>query len=347
MNRPHNILVVGCGSIGERHLRCFQRTGRANLTGCDLSAAIRERLAATYQVPMIAGCDDAISSGAHDIVVICTPAPAHVPIARQTLSAGMHVLIEKPLSHSLDGVDQLIAEAAAGNRKTAVAYVYHQFPFLTQARDYLASADLGPVLQATYVGGQPFHVLRPGYAKTYYRDRKQGGGAIQDALTHVANWMESVLGPIETVYCDCEHLSLPEVDVEDTVHVTARHRGGALVSLAMNQFQAVHESCIRFHTARGSVAIEPHRQRWGVYKSGDREWTWHMAPVPERDTHFLAQANAFLDLIEGQPNRLCSLEAAAQTLRFNLAALESSVRRMPVSCSSVTPSPCPLPSTSN
>jgi len=45
--------------------------------------------------------------------------------------------------------------------------------------------------------------------------------------------------------------------------------------------------------------------------------------VPERDSHFIAQANVFLDQIEGRPATLCSLEDAAQTLRFNLAALAS------------------------
>ena len=71
------------------------------------------------------------------------------------------------------------------------------------------------------------------------------------------------------------------------------------------------------------MKIELHRQRWGVLHEGDNDWTWHESAVPERDTHFIAQANAFLDQIEGRPSRLCSLEAAAQTLRFNLAALAS------------------------
>jgi predicted dehydrogenase len=179
------------------------------------------------------------------------------------------------------------------------------------------------VLHATATSGQPFHLLRPAYAQIYYRSRATGGGGIQDALTHVANWIESVLGPTESLLCDCAHLALAGVDVEDTVHVSARN-GGALVNYTLNQFQHPNETTIQFNSAGGSVKIELHRQRWGTFAAGAAGWTWHEAPVPDRDTHFIQQAHAFLDQVEGLPARLCSLEAAAQTLRFNLAALAAS-----------------------
>ena len=57
-----SVLVVGCGSIGERHLRCFQKTGRARVTACDLNPDLRQRLAATYAVPAVADAGAAIRS---------------------------------------------------------------------------------------------------------------------------------------------------------------------------------------------------------------------------------------------------------------------------------------------
>jgi predicted dehydrogenase len=204
--------------------------------------------------------------------------------------------------------------------------VLHLYPFLVQARDFLRSGELGAVKHVTSTGGQNFPRMRPAhtvhYSQTYYRDRLTGGGAIQDALTHTANWVESVIGPADSVFCDCAHQVLAQVTVEDTVNISARH-GDVLVSHALNQFQAPNESTLQFNTAAGSVRIELHRQRWGVFRDGDTDWTWHEAPVPERDAHFIAQANSFLDQIEGQPSRLCTLPAAVQTLRFNLAALAS------------------------
>jgi predicted dehydrogenase len=205
---------------------------------------------------------------------------------------------------------------------------------LREVRAFLAEKRLGPIVQAVSTSGQPFHRLRPGYAKTYYRDRKAGGGAIQDALTHVANWIEGVLGPTESVLCDCAHLALPDVEVEDTVHVAARH-AGALCHYSLNQFQAPNENYIQLNAAEGSIRIELHRQRWGTFTSQSADWDWRVVPAVERDGHFIAQANAFLDQIEGKSKPLCSLEAGIQTLRFNLAALASATSGSRVACASV------------
>jgi predicted dehydrogenase len=319
----HHTLVIGCGSIGERHLRCFQATGRTVVTGCDTNPVLLEAMASKYGVPVTHSWETAVQEERFDTVVICTPAPFHVPMALRALDGAKHVLVEKPLSHSLAGVEELLQARDRHGSTAAVAYVLHQYPLLNAARQFLRAGELGHVMHASIVSGQPFHLLRPAYAQTYYRQRATGGGAIQDALTHSANWIESVLGPTESVMCECAHRVLSNVEVEDTVTVSARHLDGTLVSYSLNQFQAPNESFIQFNTATGSVRIEIHEQRWGVFRTGDSTWRWQSAAPSERDTHFLTQANAFLDAVEGRPAITCSLEAALQTLRFNLAALAS------------------------
>ncbi len=317
----HALLIIGCGSIGERHLRCFLRTGRAEVTGCDTNPALLEIIRDKYGGRVVQSWEDALPQAA--AVVICTPAPFHIPMAMKALDAGVHVLIEKPLSHSWESVEELIDVSKRTHAHSSVAYVMHVYPFLQQARAFIHAGEVGPVHQVVMTSGQPFHRLRPAYARTYYRDHHMGGGAIQDALTHSVNWVESVIGPTDSVICDCAHQVIPDVEVEDTVHISARSESGALVSYALNQFQSPNENTITFNAALGSVRIEFHQKRWGFWREGDTGWTWQETPVPDQDTHFTAQANAFLDKIEGRPSPLCSLEAAAQTLRFNLAALAS------------------------
>jgi len=318
----HSVLVIGCGSIGERHLRCFQQTKRAAVAACDSNPALLQKVSATYGVPSFSDWELALEHGGYDAVVICTPANWHIAMAARALAGGLHVLIEKPLSHSLAGVAALLEAEQRSGRQVAVAYVMRMLPFLEQARAFIAEGKVGPVREAWMRAGQPFHLLRQGYEQSYYRNRATGGGAIQDALTHGMNWVESVLGPTDTVYCDCAHQVLPGVEVEDTVQVLARN-GDVLVSYALNQFQMPNETTFQFNAVAGSVKAEVHRQRWGSFLAGEAEWTWHDAPFPGRDTPFIAEAHAFLDQIEGRPPRLCSLADAAQSLRFNLAALAS------------------------
>lgn len=323
------VLVIGCGSIGERHVRTFLRTGRAGVVACDTRPAIRDHISATYGVEAVENWESALRHPDVTAVVIATPAPSHVAIALRCLAAGKHVLIEKPLSLGLTEVDALLAARDRAGRHVAVAYVLHFVPALQAARAFLRGGTFGPLRHIAVNTGQHFPLFRPAYREIYYRDRAQGGGAIQDALTHMANAVEWIAGPTERVFCDAAHQVLEGVEVEDTVTATARN-GGALVSYSLNQFQALNETRLDFHAETGSVRVEFNAQRWGTLARGAADWTWHAAPVGERDQLYAAQASAFLDGNAGQPTPLCTLEEGIQTLRFNLAALQSWQENRPI-----------------
>ena len=305
------------------------------MTACDVSSTLLDKLAQTYQVATETDWGHALLQNAYDAVVVCTPAHLHVPTAIRALQRGCSVLIEKPLSQSVAGVGELLRARELSGRQVAVAYVLHVYPILNQVRNFLLRGEFGAIRHVTVTSGQNFPSLRPAhavhYSQTYYRDRKTGGGAIQDALTHTANWLESVLGPTDSILCDCAHQVLPEVTVEDTVNLSARH-GDILVNYTLNQFQAPNESTLQFNTATGSVKIELHNRRWGTFRLGDTAWTWRDVPLADRDEPFILQANYFLDQLEGKPAKLCTVEAALQTLRFNLAALAAADSGVRVQC---------------
>ena len=323
------VLVIGCGSIGERHVRTFLATGRADVIACDTRTAIRQQMTERYGVETLSDWATAVQKPGLTAVVVATPAPLHVDIAIACLKAGRHVLIEKPLSLDTNGTDELIDARRAAGRFAAVAYVLHFVPGLQAARQFIKTGAFGPVKHVTVNTGQFFPQFRPAYREIYYRDHAQGGGAIQDALTHMANAVEWVTGPTTQVFCDAAHQVLEGVTVEDTVNVSARN-GGVLTSYALNQFQAINETKWDFHCEQGSVRVELNGQRWGVIRRGETDWTWTAAPVAERDQLFTAQASAFLDGCEGKTTALCTLEEGLQTLRFNLAALASWRENRPV-----------------
>ena len=317
-----NILVIGCGSIGERHLRCILKTGRAVATACDTNPTLLKKICDEYKVETFASLKDAFSAQKFDGIVICTPAHTHISLALIALRHGAALLIEKPLGTSLDGLDDLKKEIARSQKFVGVAYVYHLIPSIVQAREFLRAGTLGKPLQISVVAGQHFPTYRPAYREIYYNKHETGGGAIQDALTHLVNAVEWMVGPTSKVFCEAAHQSLEGVTVEDTVCVTAKN-ANAVVSYSINQFQAPNETTLQIHCENGSLKIEVHEQRWAVFPRGAEKWQYHSTPVTHRDELFLAEANAFLDGIEGKPNSLCTVDDAIQTLKFNLAALES------------------------
>lgn len=322
MQRRLGVLVVGAGSIGERHLRCLIDTGRCDVAVCEPRDAVRARIAETYGTANAFASTDEALSGGFDSVVIATPAPTHIQLARQAVGAGMAALIEKPLAVSEAGVTELIEEARAQGLATGVAYVYRAHPALRAMRDAIAAGRFGAPLQLVAVSGQHFPTYRPAFASTYYASHADGGGAIQDALTHIFNAAEWLVGPITRIAADAAHLKLPGVEVEDTVQAIARH-GDVLASYSLNQHQAPNEMMLTVICERGTVRFDLLKHAWRWMVDPETPWQEEAADIPSRDAWFTAQEHAWLDTVERKTPPLCSLEEGLQTLRVNLAALAS------------------------
>ncbi|NQV23773.1 MAG: Gfo/Idh/MocA family oxidoreductase [Rhodopirellula sp.] len=315
------ILVVGGGSIGERHVRCFLRTGEAEVSLCETRSEVRQRLADNYSLQHVFSAFDAALTEDFDGAVICTPAHLHILMATQLAKRGIGLLIEKPLSTSPHGVDQLAELVESQKLPVSIAYVMRQHPALQAMKQALDSGRFGRAVQIVYSGGQHFPFYRPAYRETYYTRHETGGGAIQDALTHIINAAEWLVGPVTKLVADAEHCVLEGVDVEDTVHVITRHRS-VLGSFSLNQHQPANESTLTVLCERGAVRFEGHHASWSSCVEPDSAWMVEERFTLERDDLFVSQAKAFLSQLNGQ-SAACSLADGLQTLRVNLAALES------------------------
>ncbi len=197
------ILVIGGGSIGERHVRCFLNSGRADVSLCEINPTVLQRLSQEYALHgQYAELDQALADGDFDAAVVCTPAHLHVSLATRLVRDGLHTLIEKPLSTTLDGVDALVAAVRDANRISGVAYVYRAHPALAAMHHAIQEGEVGQPVQVVVTSGQHFPLYRPAYRETYYTDRATGGGAVQDALTHFINAVEWLVGPTTRVVAD-------------------------------------------------------------------------------------------------------------------------------------------------
>lgn len=319
---PYSTLVVGAGSIGERHVRCFQKTGRATVSLCESQQAVRERVASTNGVSQaFADVDLALEAHRYDVAVVAVPAQLHVSLARRLVAEGCHVLVEKPLSVDLEGIRELGAEADRQGVTVAVGYVYRAHPAVRALREALQSGAYGAPAEVVVTSGQHFPTYRPAYRDVYYADRAQGGGALQDGITHALNAVEWLVGPADGLLADVAHQVLPGVTVDDTVHLLTRH-GPVRGSLTFNQYQAPNETTFTVVCPDGTLRCELVPSRLRIMREPDSAWEDREMPVGERDDLFVAQAHAFLDAVEGRADALCTIEEAAQTLGVTLAALQ-------------------------
>ncbi|MDR3567133.1 MAG: UDP-2,3-diacylglucosamine diphosphatase LpxI [Syntrophobacteraceae bacterium] len=102
--------VVGVGYLGRFHAQKYARLPEADLVSIvDIDSARAEEVAA--EVKSVAVNDYRELIGKVDAVSIVTPTPYHFAVAREFLSAGVHVLLEKPMTKNLEEADELIAIA--------------------------------------------------------------------------------------------------------------------------------------------------------------------------------------------------------------------------------------------
>jgi predicted dehydrogenase len=322
LNPPkHSVLIVGVGSIGERHVRCFLQTGRAMVGIVEPNASLRSDVAKRYNIQYAyESMANALDNKSWSTAIICTPAQTHIPLAQQCIDASIPTLIEKPLAITSEDAHSLMLRSDLP--RTGVAYVYRAHPALSAMRQAIHERQFGEPIQLIATSGQNFPTYRPTYASTYYAQHASGGGAIQDSLTHVFNSAEWLVGPITRIAVDAQHRILPGVEVEDTVNVMARH-GNVMASYTLNQHQAPNEVTITVVCERGTARFEMHRTRWRSQTDPLGEWTDHDVTIASRDTLFERQAEVWLNAVEDKSEPLCSLEEGFQTLAVNEAALWS------------------------
>jgi len=211
--------------------------------------------------------ETAIKQSTYQAVVIATPAPHHVPIVTLFAEQDCHLLIEKPLSTALERIDilcQLVAE------RSLVAYVQRAHPALQAVKKFIDSDRYGRPLQIKVIMGHPFAHYRPAYREIYFAQRQEGGGAIQDAMTHYYNSVEWLVGPISRLVTDAAHLSLDGVVLEDTVHTLARH-GEVLASYTINMYEPSNEMTITIVCESGTLRSDLKRCRWSQITQPDTD----------------------------------------------------------------------------
>jgi predicted dehydrogenase len=143
-----NVLLVGLGRWGEKHLRVLGELGVtlwvADVSPERLAWAVRHGVAAIRAV-----ADYRTALNAVDAVDIVTSAESHWDVARASLAAGRHCFVEKPLARTLAEARLLEAAAESTGRVVQVGHVFRFHPVTATLREALGAGRIGAVRYAT------------------------------------------------------------------------------------------------------------------------------------------------------------------------------------------------------
>jgi predicted dehydrogenase len=226
-----------------------------------------------------------------DVIDLCTPSYLHYQQTLEALSAGKHVICEKPAAGSLAQVDALLAAEAASNRRVMPIFQYRFGTGLQKLKHLQAAGLTGRALLTT---AETAWRRRPEYYAVPWRGKWQTemGGALLTLAIHAHDAVLYVLGPASSVYAHTATLVNP-IETEDTVAASVRMEDGSLCSLSVTTGSALEISRHRF--CFQNLAVESNTL---PYNNTSDEWTFS-GDTPEMEEAVQAALQLFEPLPEG------------------------------------------------
>ena len=350
--RVRRCLFVGLGGIGQRHLRNL-RALRGESVAVDAFRVRRESTVVDDTLQVVPGEDveskygvtvyddlDAALAQRPDVVLVTNPSSFHVEVAKRALEAGAHVLVEKPLSHSLDGVAALVHESARRGLVGYVAYQLRFHPGFVRTQQILREGLLGRVLFAEAVVGEYLPGFHPyeDYRRMYASRRELGGGVTISQI-HEIDFLLALFGRPERAFSLGGKLSSLEVDVDDVSSSLLEFRGseGRVLPVRLHQ-----DFVQRPGERRLTIVGDQGKLEWSLSERGLRRFSaagqldeQHSYAEYPRNRLFEEELSHFLACVEQGDSPSVNLAAGAESLAVALAILESQQSGMPVSIAAV------------
>jgi UDP-N-acetyl-2-amino-2-deoxyglucuronate dehydrogenase len=236
--------IVGAGKIFEQHaIACNSLGGRAKLLAlADIDEARLQKAADQYSIPFAAGdYRRLLDRNDIDVITVCTPPVLHGRVVVDALEAGKFVICEKPLAHTLESADRIIAVAKKHPGKLSTVY---QFRYLLEVQRTLWLRDhgrMGKLLFGRFHRFAKFEAparpakdgkpAKPAKKRSPWWGQWQtaGGGVVMTQLIHEIDLMQHIFGRATEVTATMETLR-EAIESEDTGSATVRFESGALVS---------------------------------------------------------------------------------------------------------------------
>ena len=318
------LLVVGCGSAGKRHLGNHQSLGVTDIGAVDTREDRREEVAQRFGVSQLYASMDEALANPWDAVVVTTPPSSHVPVARAALDHGAHTFIEKPISSTPDGVEDLIT--LAGQKKLVVmaGYTYRFWPPLQKFRELIQGGAIGKTysVQITFSEYLPDWHPWEDYRSFYMASKEQGGGAILDE-SHTLDFARWIFGEVDEVACINNKVSHLEISSDDVALLLLRFRSGVVGTVHMDIFGRSYQKSMQAMGEKGNVRWDFYQNKIELYHGDQRRWEIFEFRE-ERNYMFLEEAKHFQACISSGAVPPADGGDALNTLRCVTAGIESS-----------------------
>ncbi len=316
------VLVVGCGSIGKRHIRNLRTLNVGEIIAHDVVLERCHEVEREYGVKAYDRLEEALALRPR-VALICTPTISHIALALSAANSGCHLFIEKPLSHSLDGVDELIEIVEQKGLITMVGCNWRFHFGIALIKKLLGRNSIGRVVCARVQAGQYLPDWNPGedYRQGYSANRTLGGGVILDGI-HLIDYVGWFLGEIGQVLCFTGKLSSLEIDTEDTVEMLLKFKSGAIAEVHLDYIQRFYGHSCQIIGEEGTILWDINERQVKLYSVKTKEWS----VFPDKsdiNRMYVEEMKHFLQCLQEKAIPMQDIKTGKNVLEIALAAKES------------------------
>lgn len=317
-------LVIGCGSIGKRHIGNLIACQAGEVKAFDVREDRRAEVQSRFGIPVFSKLEGAWESGA-DVALITVPTRLHVPLALEAAEHGCHLFIEKPLSDGWEGVDRLLAVVEEQKLITLVGCNLRFHPGLMRIIRLLDDGTIGNVTSARVEVGQYLPDWHPqeDYRQGYSARRDLGGGVILDAI-HEIDYVRWMLGEIVAVACFSDKLSRLEIDTEDTAAILLRFMTGTIGEVHLDYVQRAYSRTCHLIGDEGTIRWDYSTGQVKYYSAASQQWETFANPDTwQPNQMYMDEMQHLLRCLRGKEQPALDAWEASRVLQVALAAKES------------------------
>jgi predicted dehydrogenase len=317
MSPSPKFLIAGLGSIGRRHFRNLISLGQKDIILLRTrKATLPDDELAGY--PVETDLEEALRRHKPDAVIVSNPTAVHLDVAIPAARAGCAILLEKPVSHSMERLDQLEEAVKKSGSQALVAFQFRFHPGLLRVKQWIAAGEIGRILSAHVQFGEylpawhPWEDYRQGYAA-----RADLGGGVVLTQCHSLDYLPWLVGNVESLWGFTGKLSDLDVDVEDTAKIGLRFAGGALGSLHLDYNRQPPVHTLDIAGTQGTIKWDLADGAARLYRAEKKDWD--VVPLPagwERNVMFLEQMKHFVAVVQGETEPACTLEDGVRVQRL-------------------------------
>ena len=319
-------LVLGCGSIGKRHLRNLLSIGTKpeNIFAVDPREDRIEEIKNLGIGNFSKDYNNIIQEDKIDAALICSPTNLHIKQGIDLAKKNIHLFIEKPLDENNENIAELKSLVNSNNLTVALAYVFRFSPLTQKVKNILSNNTLGKVM---YVRGE-FSEYLPDFHpyedyRTFYMAKKDlGGGSILDQ-SHIMDLIGYLFGEFKEVYAVNTNLSALEISTDDIAEMIVKMDGGCLASIHTDIFGRGHKKCLEVKAEKGNIFIDFLDNTVSVYKSDSKSIEVFNKFSKDFNLNYIDEINNFINSCNQKDKVMTSLEEGIKTMNLILTAKKS------------------------